>query len=288
MTVFHNGRYVSAEEAHVSIWDRGLLYGDGVFETLPVVNGRPFLWKEHLHRWRAGASFLGIAVPLDEAVLRTAAEELMERNQLSDGVLRLTLTRGPGPRGYSPRGAGPPTLIMTLEPSGTTSGQPKSWDVITAQTRAPAPGPLSAYKTCNRLAQVLARAEADAAGAHEALLTDGEGRVIEASAANVFWVDEAGLWSPGPEQGALDGITRRWVLAFCRSRGWPVHTAAAGIDQVRRAMGIFLTLSTLGVVEIVRWDGQAVHRWSAVRELQEAYAAALQTNTELRSVTGDP
>ncbi|MGA4579933.1 aminotransferase class IV [Limisphaera sp. VF-2] len=276
MMVYWNGRIVPAEQACVSVMDRGFLFGDGVFETVRLTGGRPFLWKEHWARWQAGASFLGIQIPVSEESLRAGILALVEANQIEEGVLRLTLSRGPGPRGYSPRGAGPPTLVMTVHPIPPGAEARATWRVCTSRVRLAGADPLSRFKTCNRLLQVLARAEADAAGLDEAILLDSHGCVIEGSSCNVFWVKSDRLVTPGPEQGALPGVTRGWVMAEARARGWEVVEATAPAEEVWEADGVFVTLSTRGIVEVTEWDGRPLRRWPGVAELWGLYEKALQ------------
>jgi branched-subunit amino acid aminotransferase/4-amino-4-deoxychorismate lyase len=115
--VFLDGQFVPEKEARVSIFDRGFLYGDGLFETLRIYGGKPFRWEDHLERLSRGAEFLKIAVSFSSDALREKCHELIERNKMPDSVLRLTLTRGIGERGYSPKGADKPTLAMTLHPA---------------------------------------------------------------------------------------------------------------------------------------------------------------------------
>lgn len=275
-TVFWNGRLVPLDQVRVSVLDRGFLYGDGVFETVRVVGGRPFLWTQHMRRWRAGAEFLGIEPPMTEEALRTAVGQLVRANGIQDGVLRLTLSRGPGPRGYSPRGAGPPTLVMTLDPLPGQTGPTVQWRVRTSKLRIPGPDPLCRFKTCNRLLQILARAEAEATGGNEAMLVACDGHVIEGSSSNVFWVRSGTLYSPGPEQGALPGITRAWVMAWARAWNWPVVEASAPVEEVWEAEGVFLTLSTWGIVEVTHWDDRPLQSWPGLTALRRAYQEALQ------------
>src|SRR6266403_5504984 len=116
MIVFLDGKFVPEEQAVVSVFDRSFLYGDGLFETMRVSGGQPFLWTEHLERLQRGAAFLKIQIPFSADVLRAHAEQLIRLNQLPDALLRLTLSRGVGPRGYSPRGADDPRLVMALHP----------------------------------------------------------------------------------------------------------------------------------------------------------------------------
>ena len=183
MVVFLNGRFVAGEAARISILDRGFLYGDGLFETLRIIGGRPHAWEAHLERLERGAAFLKLRPPLTALEMRRAVEQLVLRNSLPDSVLRLTLTRGPGPRGYSPKNADSPTLLMTMHPVPAT--KPRGLRLVTSSFRLAAADPLAQFKTCNKLVHVLARAEAEARGADDALLLNTRGRLAEATSSNL-------------------------------------------------------------------------------------------------------
>ena len=136
---------------------------------------------------------------------------------MPEALLRLTLSRGVGKRGYSPQGADHPTLVISLHPAPDADGQPPpAWRVITASSRLPANEALAEFKTCNKLPQILARAEADAAGADEALLLNTNGEVIEASSSNLFWIQNEAICTPSLPSGILAGVTRLVVLGLCR------------------------------------------------------------------------
>lgn len=118
MTAFLNGQFVPEAAATVSVFDRSFLYGDGLFETMLVSNGKPFRWMQHMDRLERGAEFLGIKTPFTREALAGCAAELIAQNQMPEALLRLTLSRGVGVRGYSPKGADKPTLVMTLHAIG--------------------------------------------------------------------------------------------------------------------------------------------------------------------------
>src|ERR1044072_2175662 len=165
---FINDNFGPEEEAVVSILDRGFLYGDGIFATIRICNGRPFRWRRHLLRLKRGAEFLRIEIPIPEGKLREFAIELARLNKLSDAILRLTLSRGRGPRGYSPVGARSPTLAMTVHPlPPAITGTLPSWRLATSHLRLHSSDPLAWFKSCNRLVQVLARGEAESEGFDE-------------------------------------------------------------------------------------------------------------------------
>src|SRR4051812_44115505 len=139
MLVFLNGQLVPEERAVVSVFDRSFLYGDGLFETMRVVRGKPFRWEQHLERLQSGADYLKINLPFTPAVLGQFADELIAKNGMPDSLLRLTLSRGVGTRGYSPKGAENPILAMSLHsaPARDANSSPR-WKLITSSHRLPA------------------------------------------------------------------------------------------------------------------------------------------------------
>lgn len=258
MLIFLNGRFVPEEQALVSVFDRGFLYGDGLFETLRVMNDVPLDWEGHWRRLANGAETLQLKLPFASDYLHAQARELSRQNQLPDAILRLTLSRGVGQRGYSPRGADTPTLVMALHPAPPLGPTAPQWKLHTASLRVPAGDGLTACKTANKLLYVLARAEAEAAGADDALLLNSRGEVVEAASANLFWIEGDALHTPPIAAGALPGTTREFVFALCSAYKQPFCETAAEPSNLLRANGCFLTLSSLGVVEVTSLDGQAL------------------------------
>jgi len=281
MTVFLNGQFVPEKEAVVSIFDRAFLYGDGLFETMLVVNGKPFRWEQHLERFLRGAEFLKIKVPFPSRALRDFAGQLIAKNQMPDSLLRLTLSRGIGPRGYSPKGADRPFLAMSLHPAAPFDSQtPPRWRLVTSSFRLPANEPLAEFKTCNKLPQILARAQADAAGAGEALLLNTDGFVVEASSSNLFWIESGTVCTPPLANGILAGVTRAVALEICQRLGFAIREASITPDQLRLAEGLFLSLSSVGIVEAVSLDGHALGQSALVAKLHSAYADLVRKETE--------
>jgi aminodeoxychorismate lyase len=276
MIVFVNGRFVPEAEALVSVFDRGFLYGDGLFETIRVRNGIPFRWNRHMDRLKSGAGFLRMTLPLDDVALRQAANELVARNNLGDALLRLALSRGPGPRGYSPREASNPTIVLSLHPLPA----PKpAWSLITSSVRLPAADPLARFKTSNRLPQIRARMEADAAGADEALLLlDDSEAVAQGSSSNLFWI-EGGSVCTTPLGGIVEGVTRATVIELCHSAGIKLAERSIAMDPLKRSEGVFLTLSSQGIVEAASLDRAAVRVSDITNELRRAYAERLERET---------
>jgi aminodeoxychorismate lyase len=279
--VFFNGELMPEERAVVSIFDRGFLYGDGLFETLRVFNGKPFRWRQHWERFESGAAFLKIELPLASGPMREAVDQLVAKNQMPSGVLRWTLSRGAGARGYSPKSAvGRPTLAMSLHPLPPMNPQnPPRWKLVTASHRLPVNDPLSQFKTCNKLPQVLARAEADAAGADEALLLNTEGFAVEATGSNVFWVDHETICTPPLAAGILPGITRTAVLEACGLMMMKTRETSLSLSDFRQAHGVFLTSSALGVVEAQSIDGQEIKPSSLLESIRKTYQGMVRAET---------
>jgi aminodeoxychorismate lyase len=276
MTVFLNGKFVPEEKAMVSVLDRGFLYGDGLFEGIVIVGGCPFRWDQHMARLEHGLKFLKMPLPIPTAELRKAAFQLIQRNKMTEAVLRLSISRGITERGYSPKNAVHPAVVMTLHPLPQLdwSKLPR-WRVITASFRLPAGDPLSSFKTANKLTQVLARAEADTAGAHEAILLNTRGFLAEGTTSNLFWMQCDTLCTPPLTAGALPGVTRDAVFDLCRQRRIPVKQINARPAVLRSSQGAFLSMSSAGIVEIESLDGSALPRSPIVKELWRDYRKLL-------------
>jgi len=281
MTVFLNGQFVPEEQAVVSVFDRGFLYGDGLYEALRICNGKPFRWAKHLERFNRGAAFLKIRVPFKADELREQALELVRLNRMPEALLRILLSRGIGPRGFSPKGASNPALVMTLHPAPDTNVKPlPAWRVISASSRLPANEPLSLFKNCNRLPQILAKAEADAAGADEALLLNTSGEIVEASASNLFWIRDNVVCTPPLTSGILAGVTRLIVFEICRKLGVPTRETGIAPKELREAQGVFLSLSSWGIIEVVSLDQHDLERSPLVKRIQSDYETVLRSESE--------
>lgn len=282
MHVFLNGRFVPEEQATVSIFDRSFLYGDGLFETLLVQNAKPFRWTQHLERLQCGAEFLKIKLPFSPGELQTFTRELISKNELRDGLLRLTLSRGVGLRGYSPKGADSPTVVMTLHPALQKSNALEAgehWKLITSSLRLAAGEALAQFKTSNKLSQILARAEADDAAADEALLLNTDGLVVEGASSNLFWIEDAAVCTPPLISGILAGVTRAVVLEICESLQLKTREANITPAQLKTAEGVFVSLSSRGVMEAESLDGVRLKRSSLVERIHVAYWKLVQAET---------
>jgi aminodeoxychorismate lyase len=277
MIVFLNGHFVPEDRAVVSVFDRGFLYGDALFEGMLVTRGRPFRWPEHMERLRRGAACLQLTVPCPPHELLRHALRLVERNRMPECILRLSITRGVTERGYSPKTAKRPVVVMTLHPVSVITKMPR-WRVITASFRLPANDPLTRFKTANKLPQVLSRAEADAAGAQEAILLNTDGRLAEGTTSNLFWIKHGTVCTPALPDGALPGVTRNLVLGLCTEMNIPRKEKRAKPHELAQADGAFLTMTSMGIVEIKSLDGRNLKRSSLVGKLWSAYRNLLETD----------
>lgn len=277
MEVFLNGRFLPEAEAVVPLNDRGFLLGDGLFETMRVAGGRPFRFAQHLERLSRGAEFLKIKVPFTPKELSKIADDLIERNNLPESVLRLTLTRGVGNRGYSIAGADQPTLAMMLHPLPPINvEEPLQWSLITSSLRIPASDALASFKTTSKILNVAARAEAEAQGADEALLLNTNGEVAETAGGNLFWVYQDKICTVPTGRGVLPGITRAVVLEICQSLGLETNKRVIKPEHLRNAAGIFITQSALGIIPVAAFDGSPVAPSPLVDQIASAYDELLR------------
>jgi aminodeoxychorismate lyase len=272
--VFLNGQFLPEAQAVVPVSDRGFLLGDGLFETVRVVHGKPFRFAQHLERLVRGANFLKIKLPFAPLELENFAGQLIGQNKMPEAILRLTLTRGPGGRGYSPNRDSKPAVVMTLHPAPTLEN-PAGWSLVTSSFRISAADPLAAFKTTSKILHVMARAEAVERGADEALLLNTNGEVAETAGGNLFWVDDNAICTAPTECGVLPGITRAVVLEICGSLGLQTEMRAITPAALKKSAGIFVTQSALGIVPVVMLDGEPVAPLPLTGEIARAYREKL-------------
>ena len=257
-TVYLNGSFLPLSQALIPVSDRGFTYGDGCFETVRVHKGRVAHWKRHLKRLESTLAFLGIVAPVIRQEGEGVLSELVARNGVEEAVLRVAVSRGTGSRGYSPKEATEPTIAITLHPAPALDADVlPALSLITSSVRL-APDQLSAHKTANRLPYVLARMEADRAGADDALICDPAGRVIESSCANLFWFKGETLVTPPLSTGALPGITRALIMEHWIGSGGVLEERSVVPAELAKSDGAFLTLSTYGIVNIRSIDAVSI------------------------------
>lgn len=258
--VFLNGKMVREDEAAVTAFDHGFLYGDGLFETVAVHRARPLLLREHLERLLAGAAWLSYQHLPTQDQLAAAAGKVIAANGVTEGALRLLLTRGAGPGTWDPEGYGPPTIIITAA-SGTPYREEdyhRGWRAVISSFRQDEGSPLCHLKSLNFLHHVLARREARARGAEEALHLNLRGELAEGSISNVFVVRRGELVTPDVASGLLPGITRAVVLDLARKLGLSVQERPVQPQELQGAEEAFLTSSLMGLMPLVAVDDRPV------------------------------
>ena len=268
--VFLNGQFLPEAQAVVPVNDRGFLLGDGLFETMRVVRGRLCRLPQHLDRLARGAEFLKIILPFTPDELKGFAGQLIEQNKMPDAILRLTLTRGPGGRGYAPGGDSKPTVVMTLHPLPPPPN-PAGWNLVTSSFRIPAGGSLASFKTTSKILHVMARVEAAEQGADEALLLNTNGEAAETAGGNLFWVHDDTICTVPAGHGILPGITRAIMLEICQMLGLQTSERAIKPAALKNSVGIFVTQSVFGIVPVVKFDGVPVPPSPLVDQIARAY-----------------
>ncbi len=255
--VWQDGRIVAPEEARISIADRGFLLGDGLFETMPVHRGRVFDLDAHLARLASGLALLNLAGAVDLTKLRAGIADYLAAEEIGPAVLRVTVTRGPGPRGLLPPEKLCPTVLMTLSPMPPARIEPISLHVATV-TRRNEFSPLSRIKSLPYLDNVLALQEARAHGADEALLLNTRGNIACASAANVFALREGRLETPPISDGALPGTMRALVLSLAKEAGLAAVETPLSVDGLAESDEVFLTNAIRRVIPVRACNGANV------------------------------
>ncbi len=250
MKLWVNGILDEADALRISPLDHGLLVGDGVFETLRVYDGVPFVWRRHHERLGYSASGIGLDVP-KSTELRTAADAVLDANGLGDGRLRITVTGGESPLG-SERGSATPTVIVAASELAPAMAQA---DVVTVPWARNEHGAVAGLKTISYAENVRALAYAREHGAIEAVFPNTRGDLCEATGSNVFLVFQGVLHTPPGDAGCLLGVTRALLLELATGLGIPVEEAALPLDALHRCDEAFLSSTTREVQAIARVDG---------------------------------
>jgi branched-chain amino acid aminotransferase len=250
--LWHRGQITDDHRAEIDLTDRGLTLGDGLFETLLIVGGKPFRLDDHLDRMLAGAQFLRL--PISRAEITVPIDDLAERAPRGAAVIRITVTRGSGPRGLRLPPQPHPTIFATAAPLQIEPTL-RSVRLATAGTRRNQHSPLSCLKTLAYLDNILALQEALEHGADDALILNTDGHVACASAANLFLIRGADLLTPPLDDGVLAGVTRKLILQFGATLGLNAREASIEVDDLHVADAVFLTNSVSLVTLVTALDG---------------------------------
>jgi branched-chain amino acid aminotransferase len=261
MRVYIDGEIVSGDQARVSVFDHGLLYGDGVFEGIRAYDGLIFRCSQHIERLYDSAKSIDLTIPLTPGEMVDAMCRTIRATELRDAYIRLIVTRGIGDLGLDPRKCPRPSIIIIV--GGITLYPPEFYEkglpVVTTSTRRCRPDSLPpAVKSLNYLNSILARIEVNRQGSQEGIMLSSEGYVAECTADNLFIVKGGGLLTPAPHCGLLVGITRNAVLALARARGIPTRECVLLLQDVYNADECFLTGTAAEVAPVVTVDGRQI------------------------------
>ncbi len=261
MKVYLNGEFVEKEDAKVSVFDHGLLYGDGVFEGIRLYSGCVFKLDEHLERLEFSAKAILLELPMSREELTEAVCESCRVNELTDGYVRLVVTRGPGHLGLTPDGCGPAGVIIIADSIQLYPEElyEKGLKIITVPTRRINSAALPpAVKSLNYLNNILAKIEAKRVGFQEALMLNDKGEVAECTGDNVFAYSKGILYTPPLDAGSLRGITRGTVIEIAEELGVPLCEQALTRYDLWTAEECFLTGTAAEVIPCVEVDHRPV------------------------------
>ena len=287
MKIFVDGKFCSERDAKVSVFDHGLLYGDGVFEGIRIYHGRVFKLQEHVERLFDSARAILLQIPLTPAQLMQATVETCRANKLRDGYIRLVVTRGVGSLGLNPRSCKKPSVIIIADKIQLYPPEyyARGLDLVTVPTTRNLHNSVNpAIKSLNYLNNILSKIEANNAGVEEAIMLNAEGFVAECTGDNLFIVKHGAMLTPPLAAGALYGITRQTVMELAEQAGVRVAEPNLTRYDLFCADECFITGTAAEIVPVVKIDGRVIGTGkpgSLTKKLTEEYHA-------LTKVSGEP
>ncbi|HEX7863085.1 MAG TPA: branched-chain-amino-acid transaminase [Verrucomicrobiae bacterium] len=286
MKIYIDGQYFDEQNAKISVFDHGLLYGDGIFEGIRAYNGRVFKLKEHIDRLFYSAKAILLTIPISHAEIMKAVVDTCRENNLRDGYIRLIVTRGVGTLGLNPNKCKRPSIIVIAD---KIQLYPKEYyerglDIITVPTTRNLHNAVNpAIKSLNYLNNILAKIEANNGGCEEAIMLNSEGYVAECTGDNIFIVKGDELLTPPLSAGALYGITRGVAIELARQLGLKVSEPNLTRYDIFNADECFVTGTGAEVVPVVKVDGRVIGDGKPgprTRELVKRYHDLVQSSGE--------
>ncbi|MGC4003748.1 MAG: branched-chain-amino-acid transaminase [Pirellulales bacterium] len=263
LQIYISGKFYAKEDAKISVYDHGLLYGDGVFEGMRSYGGKVFRLEQHLDRLWASAKAIMIEIPINRAEMAKAVNDALAINKIADGYVRLVVTRGAGTLGLDPNTCPKPEVIVIADKIALYPAEHYSngLSIITASTIRNHPAALSPrIKSLNYLNNILAKIEGLQAGCIEALMLNHKGEVAECTGDNIFLVKDEVVYTPPLDAGILEGITRDAVLEISKKAGYETRETALTRHDVYVADECFLTGSAAEVIPVVKVDQRLIGR----------------------------
>ncbi len=286
MKIYIDGQFVEEKDAKISVFDHGLLYGDGIFEGIRAYNGRVFRLKEHIDRLFYSAKAILLDLPLSHAEFVKAVVESCRQNNIKDGYIRLVVTRGVGTLGLNPNRCKNPSVIIIADKIALYPEEMyrNGMVIVTVPTTRNLHNALNpAIKSLNYLNNILAKIEANNAGCEEAILLNSDGYVAECTGDNIFIVKEGHLLTPPLSAGALYGITRGVVQELARKAGMTVSEPNLTRYDLYNAEECFVTGTAAEIVPVVKIDGRVIGTGKpgpATATLIQAYHSLTKTSGE--------
>jgi branched-chain amino acid aminotransferase len=261
LKIYINGKYYDKEDAKISVYDHGLLYGDGVFEGIRAYGGKVFRHSEHLDRLWDSAKAIALDIPMTKEEMTKAVEDTLAINGIKDGYIRLVVTRGIGTLGLDPNRCGKPQIIIIADSIALYPAEyyQKGLEIITSSVPRMHPAALSPrIKSLNYLNNILAKIEGIRSGCVEALMLNHKGEVAECTGDNIFVVRHGRILTPPNDAGILEGVTRDAVMRLARDMGIEVSESSLTRHDVYVADECFLTGTAAEVVPVTKVDGRVI------------------------------
>lgn len=284
LIIYLNGEYVPKEEAKVSVFDHGLLYGDGVFEGIRSYNGRVFRLNEHLQRLYDSAKVIRLTIPLSQEEMKEKILETLRRNELRDAYIRVVVTRGPGDLGLDPDKCCKEGFVFIITDKIVLYDDEyykNGLSVITVPTRRNVPEALNPrIKSLNYLNNIMAKIEAKNSNVIEAIMLNSDGYVVECTGDNIFIVKGGAIYTPPTYIGALEGITRDAVMELARNMGIKVEERIFNRYEVYVSDECFLTGTAAEIIPVVKVDGRIIgdgRPGNITKKLTEEFRKLTQT-----------
>jgi branched-chain amino acid aminotransferase len=286
MKIFIDGKYYDEPDAKISVFDHGLLYGDGIFEGIRAYHGCVFKLQEHIDRLFCSARAILLQIPMSHAQIMRATVETCRKNKIRDGYIRLLVTRGVGTLGLNPKSCKRPSVIIIADKIQLYPPvvYQRGLDIITVPTTRNLHSALNpAIKSLNYLNNILAKIEANNGGCEEAVMLNAEGFVAECTGDNLFIIKHGALFTPPLSAGALYGITRQTVMELAEAAGLKVSEPNLTRYDLFNADECFLTGTGAEIVPVVKIDGRVIGAGKpgpVTRQLVKAYHALTKTSGE--------
>lgn len=291
MKVYIDGEFYAKDDAKISVFDHGFLYGDGVFEGIRAYNGRVFRLQEHIDRLYDSAKAILLTIPYTREEMSKAVLDTLRENDMKEGYIRLVISRGVGYLGLSPSRCEKPSVIIITAELGLYPEKyyKEGLSVITAATQRTNPAALNpAVKSLNYLNNIMAKIEGQNAGVEEVIMLNSEGYVAECSGDNIFVIKNGVMTTPPIYAGALGGITRAVIIELAKELGVELIEREITRYDLFVADEIFLTGTGAEVIPVVEVDGRKIGHESREGQVGELSSKFIQAYRDLTQSTGEP